>query len=74
MTPPAIAAQQVQAAVVADPGIGVGGHVVDTVVGQGSLGQGGPGQRRLGVAAYDPRGVAPSSQLRGDVALGALLR
>ena len=49
---PAVAAQHVEAAVVADPGVGVDGHVVGAVV-AGLLGERGPGERRRGVAAYD---------------------
>src|SRR3954470_23827361 len=54
---PPVAAQQVEAAVVADAGIGVRRHVVDRPVAQCCLGEGGPGEGRLRVAAYDVVGI-----------------
>ena len=71
---PAVAAQQVEAAVVADPGVGVGGHVVDIRVRQGLLGERGPGERRLGVAAYDVlrlRHLPSARRLRGRRGAGS---
>ena len=55
----------VEAAVVAHPGVGVGGHVVRVRVGQGLLGQGGPGEGRLRVPAYDVVRLRAGRELGG---------
>ena len=52
---PAVAAQQVEAAVVADPGVGVGGHVVDRVVGQAPARPGSPRRAATPGAGVRPR-------------------
>jgi hypothetical protein len=62
---PAVAAQQVEAAVVADARVGVGGHVVDVRVGERTFGEGGPGDRRLRVAAYDVLHLVARIELGG---------
>ena len=55
---PAVSTQQVEAAVVADPGVGVAGEVVGTL-GQRLLGERSPRRRRLRVGPRDVRGSSP---------------
>ena len=64
------AAQGVEAAVVADPGVGVGLH--DLPAGPGVVGERGPGQARRRVAGGRLRRAGPAGQQRGHRRLRAL--
>ena len=66
---PAVAAEQVEAAVVPDPGVGVDGHVVGALV-AGLVGQRGPGERRGRVTAYDGGRAVAARELGGGRVVG----
>src|SRR6185295_15488782 len=73
VTLPAVAAQQIEAAVVADAGVGVDGHVVRTLLAR-AVRERGPGGGRGRVAAYDGSGLSTARQLGVGGVVGKVCR